>query len=162
MTKTRDQLFERLSSLGISTSTKEHSVVFTVSEAKALRGDFPGAHSKNLFLKDKKGKLWMIVCEEDRSIDMKQLRHTIGSGHLSFGAPDLLIQVLGVQPGSVSPFALINDVDCRVNVVLDAEMMNTSRLNFHPLENSATTSITPNDLILFIKSCGHLPVILNL
>lgn len=162
MPKTRDQLFEHLDNLGIETATIEHAAVYTVDESKAERGELEGGHCKNLFLKDKKGDIWLVVCLEDRAIDMKALRHKIGSNHLSFGKPDLLMEILGIEPGSVTPFALINDADCRVNVVLDAEMMAHSALHYHPLVNNATTSIGPEDLLAFIRSCGHEPAVVTL
>ena len=160
--KNQDDLFRRFEELAVKTATKEHAAVFTVEEAKAVRGNLPGAHSKNLYLKDKKKQLWLVVCLEDRPIDMKQLRHTIGAGNLSFGKPDVLKQVLGVEPGSVTPFALINDAENQVRVVLDREMMAAEWLNFHPLINTKTTQIAPDDLLRFIKSCGHEPVIVDL
>jgi len=155
MENTKEDLFERLNHLGIKTQTVEHLPAYTVEDAKALRGELLGAHSKNLFLKDKKGQLWLIVCLEDRNINMKTLRDKIGSAHLSFGKPDLLMEVLGVLPGSISPFALINDSELRVRVVLDHEMMTFDYLNFHPLENTATTQISRGALLKFIKFCGH-------
>jgi Ala-tRNA(Pro) deacylase len=160
--KTREQLFEHLTDLGIETSTIEHAPAFTVSDSKAFRGELPGAHCKNLFLKDKKGDIWLVVTLEDRALDMKGLRHRIGSSHLSFGKPELLMGILGIAPGSVTPFALINDLECRVNVVLDAEMMAYEVLNCHPLLNSATTAIAPDDLLTFIRFCGHEPAIVSL
>ena len=162
MPKTREELFEHLANLGIETSTVEHPPAFTVEDSKAFRGELSGAHCKNLFLKDKKGEIWLVVSLEDRAIDMKDLRHRIGSNHLSFGKPELLMEILGIEPGSVTPFALINDAENRVNVVLDAEMMAHRTLNYHPLVNSATTAIAPDDLIVFIRSCGHEPVVVSL
>lgn len=162
MQKTREQLFDHLADLGIETSTIEHPPVFTVEEAKSLRGELDGAHCKNLFLKDKKGAIWLVVSLEDRAIDMKELRHKIGSHHLSFGKPDLLMEILGIEPGSVTPFSLINDSEGRVNVVLDQEMMAYEVLNYHPLANTATTAITPGDLLVFIRSCGHEPAVVAL
>ena len=151
----KEDLFERLNHLGIQTQTVEHMPVYTVDEAKAFRSELSGAHSKNLFLKDKKGQLWLVVCLEDRNINMKTLKDKIGSAHLSFGKPDLLMEVLGVLPGSISPFALINDSKLKVNVVLDLEMIEFDYLNFHPLINTATTQILKTDILKFIKSCGH-------
>lgn len=155
MIKTKEDLFERLNHLGIKIQTIEHPPAYKVEDAKAQRGNLSGAHSKNLFLKDKKGQLWLVVCLEDRSINLKDLKDIIGSSHLSFGNPDLLMEVLGVAPGSVSPFALINDSELRVRLVLDQEMMVFDYLNFHPLENTATTQISREDMLKFIKSCGH-------
>ena len=159
MPATREDLFARLKFLGISTETLDHPPVFTVEEARALRGDIPGGHCKNLFLKDDKGAIWLIVCLEDAQIDLKTAPARIGSRRLSFGKPDLLMEVLGVEPGSVTPFALINDTARRVNVVLDAAMMANALVNFHPLRNDATTTICSVDLVTFIESCGHTPKI---
>lgn len=159
---TREKLFERLAKLDIETQTVEHAAAFTVEQAKAHRGDITGAHAKNLFLKDKKGVFWLVVCLEDRQIDMKELKSKIGSAHLSFGKPEALMEMLGVEPGSVSPFTLLNDTTRQVRVVLDQEMMDGSALNFHPLENTATTQISPEGLLLFITSTGHQPDIIAL
>jgi Ala-tRNA(Pro) deacylase len=159
---TETDLYKRLDDLGVKTETAEHAAVFTVEEAKAARGSLSGAHSKNLFLKDKKKQFWLVVCLEDRPIDMKQLRHKIGAGNLSFGKPDVLLDILGVEPGSVTPFALINDTDNAVRVVLDKEMMAAEHLNFHPLTNTKTTQVTPEGLLRFIESCGHAPDIVDL
>ncbi|MGH6874058.1 MAG: prolyl-tRNA synthetase associated domain-containing protein [Aestuariivirgaceae bacterium] len=158
----REKLFARLAGLGIATTTREHPPVFTVEEARALRGEIPGAHCKNLFLKDKEGALWLIVCLEDRRVDMKALPTRIASGRLSFGRPEILRQFLGVDPGAVTPFALINAPPAAVNVVLDAEMMRHDLVNYHPLENSATTTIAAADLLKFIRACGHDPKIVDL
>lgn len=157
MPATRDDLLARFNALGIETTTRDHPPVYTVEEAKALRGEIPGGHCKNLFLKDDKGNIWLIVCLEEAEIDLKAAPGRIGSRRLSFGKPDLLREVLGVEPGSVTPFGLINDIEKRVNVVLDAAMMAHEYLSYHPLENTATTTIRPDDLLAFIRSCGHEP-----
>jgi len=157
MPATRQQLLDRLNTLGIETSTKEHAPVYTVEEARALRGEIPGGHCKNLFLKDDKGNLWLIVCLEEAEVDLKAAPAKIGSRRLSFGRAELLREVLGVEPGSVTPFGLINDTEQRVNVVLDAGMMAHELLNYHPLENTATTTIRAADLVAFIRACGHEP-----
>ena len=157
MPATREDLLSRLEALGIQTQTRDHPPVFTVEEARKLRGEIPGGHCKNLFLKDDKGGLWLVVCLEDAQIDLKAAPAKIGSRRLSFGKPDLLMEALGVETGSVTPFAVINDAACRVNVVLDAAMMAPDRLNFHPLRNDATTTIAARDLVTFIESCGHRP-----
>jgi Ala-tRNA(Pro) deacylase len=158
----RADLFARLADLGIETTTREHPPVFTVDEARTLRGEIPGAHCKNLFLKDKEGALWLIVCLEDRRVDLKALPARIGSGRLSFGRPELLRRFLGVDPGAVTPFALINATPASVNVVLDAEMIRHVLVNYHPLENTATTTIAAADLVKFIRACGHDPKIIDL
>lgn len=157
MPATRDDLFARFEALGLETATRNHAPVFTVEEARALRGEIPGGHCKNLFLKDDKGKIWLIVCLEEAQVDLKAAPARIGSRRLSFGKPELLREVLGVEPGSVTPFGLINDTERRVNVVLDAAMMAHELVNYHPLENTATTTIRPADLVTFIRSCGHEP-----
>ena len=157
MPATREDLFARFNALGIETMTKDHAPVYTVEEAQALRGEIPGGHCKNLFLKDDKGNIWLIVCLEEAQVDLKSAPAKIGSRRLSFGKPELLKEVLGVEPGSVTPFGLINDTEKRVNVVLDAAMMAHELVNYHPLENTATTTSRSADLVTFIRSCGHEP-----
>ncbi len=160
MPATREELYARLRELGIETKSWDHDPVFTVDEAKALRGEIPGGHCKNLFLKDKKGQLWLVVTLEEAQVDLKSLPAKIGAARLSFGKPDLLLEVLGIEPGSVTPFAVINDTSQRVNVILDEKMMAEEVLNFHPLKNDATTTIRSQDLHAFIEACGHAPKII--
>ena len=156
MSATEQELFKKLEELGIETHTYRHQPVYTVEENKALRGDLPGGHCKNLFLRDKKRNMWLVVAEEDRTIDLKSLRRRLDtSGNLSFGNAELLAEILGVEPGSVTPFALINDPDHRVRVVLDRKMLGHEVLNYHPLENAATTAIRPEDLVRFVEAFGH-------
>lgn len=162
MTHSKEGLLARLDQLGIAAKTHEHPPLFTVEQSQALRGEIAGGHSKNLFLKDKKGQIWLVVAEEDAAIDLKRLHTVIGSARLSFGSADLLEEVLGVKPGSVTPFGLINDKDRRVKVVLDTRLMAHDMVNFHPLTNEATTSLAPDDLLRFIADCGHEPVIVAL
>ena len=157
MPATRQDLFARLEELGIASSTLEHEAVFTVAESSRLERELPGGHTKNLFLKDKKDKLYLVVALGSAHIDLKTLHKQLGSDRLSFGKPALLMEVLGVPAGSVTPFALINDKSCRVTVILDADMMRHERLNYHPLENTATTNIAREDLVSFIRACGHEP-----
>jgi Ala-tRNA(Pro) deacylase len=152
----------RLRELGISVTTREHPAVFTVEQSRALRGNLAGAHCKNLFLKDKKDNLWLLVALEDTPVDLKLLRRAIGSGHLSFGKARLLAEVLGVDAGAVTPFALINDTEARVNVLLQRSMLKHAILNYHPLVNTATTTIRSEDLLKFIYACGHTPHIVSL
>ncbi len=158
---TPEELFARLEALGIETQTHHHEPLFTVDESKRLRGLIPGGHCKSLFLKAKKGGLWLVVTLEDRKLDLKALARRLGAGALSFGKPALLMEVLGVPPGAVTPFALINDASLRVKVVLDKEMMALDLVNYHPLTNEATTTIRPEDLLAFIAACGHEPVIID-
>ena len=161
MVKSRDDLFARLEALGIATETYHHAPVFTVEEAQTQCGHLPGGHCKNLFLKDKKGRLWLVVTLDNQPIDLKSLSKALGCQRFSFGKPALLLEVLGVTPGSVTPFALINDTHVRVSVVLDAAMMARDRLNYHPLTNDATTAITPQGLHDLIVSFGHSPRIFD-
>jgi Ala-tRNA(Pro) deacylase len=162
MPATRTELFARLSELGIATRTAEHRPVFTVAESEMLEQDVPGGHTKNLFLKDAKDKLFLVTAESHSKIDLKSLHKVLGCARLSFGKPELLQAVLGVAPGSVTPFALINDHACSVAFVLDAQLMGYERINCHPLENTATTNIAREDLLRFIRACGHEPRILHL
>jgi Ala-tRNA(Pro) deacylase len=158
-----DDLFARFAALGIETVTHKHPPLYTVEESKRLRGELPGGHCKSLFLKDKKDRLWLVVALEDRAIDLKALRRRLGAAStLSFGRPELLKEILGVEPGSVTPFGLINDADQRVTVVLDKAMLDHDPLNYHPLTNAATTAIAPADLLRFITACGHEQIVLDL
>jgi len=158
MPATPDQLFTALDALGIKHSTVKHPPVFTVEQAAALRGEVPGGHTKNLFLRDKKNALYLVVAEEDAAIDLKGLHRVLGaSGRFSFGSADLLLEVWGVTPGSVTPFGAINDTQGRVTVVLDVPMMEHETLNYHPLVNTMTTSIARDDLVKFLESTGHMP-----
>lgn len=159
---TPDQLFACLDALGIAHNTYTHPPVFTVAEAVALRGQLPGGHCKSLFLKDKKGGLWLVVALEERRIDLKRLADALGAPRFSFGNADLLYDMLGVKPGSVTPFALVNDREHRITIVLDGDMLEHDPLNYHPLENDRTTAIAPADLLRFIEACGHTPRILDL
>src|SRR5262245_42160875 len=153
MPATPADLAAMLLRLGITSTTVSHAPVFTVAEARALRGQIPGAHTKNLFLVDKKGALFLVTAPEDAAIDLKHLHHVIGaSGRLSFGKPDLLMAVLGVPPGAVTPFAAMNDAAGRVAVVLDAALASAETINAHPLTNAATTTIATRDLLAFLAA----------
>jgi Ala-tRNA(Pro) deacylase len=153
-------LFACLDRLGIAHATVTHPAVFTVEEARTLRGKIPGGHTKNLFLKDKRGALFLVVAPEDAVVELKTLHQKLGAGRFSFGSADLLREVLGVEPGSVTPFGTINDEAGRVQVVLDAGMMRHARLNYHPLVNTMTTTIARDDLVRFLEATGHTPRIL--
>lgn len=162
MPKSPDELFARFKELGIETTTHTHPPLFTVEESQRLRGDLPGGHCKSLFFKDRKDQYWLVVTLEDRPVDIKRLEARLGSARLSFARPERLMEVLGVIPGSVTPFALINDAQRQVTVILDKQMLDRDPLNYHPLHNAATTAIAPADLIAFIKSCGHEPRVVEL
>lgn len=157
---TRADLLARLADLGIETATHDHDAVFTVAESREVKATLPGAHSKNLFLKDKKGRVFLVTAEGDAAIDLKAISDKIGaSGRVTFGKPELLFDLVGVRPGSVTPFGIVNDAGGRVTVVIDAAMMAHDILNFHPLENTATTSIRREDFVRFLEACGHPPLI---
>jgi len=159
---TPEELFARLESLGILTDTTWHAPVFTVEEAQAARGDMPGTHCKCLFLRDKKGALWLVVAEETARVDLKALAVRLGADRFSFASPERLRTHLGVEPGSVTPFALINDAGRTVRVALDAAMLDGGKLHYHPLTNAATTRIAAADLLKFVRACGHEPEIVML
>jgi Ala-tRNA(Pro) deacylase len=158
MAATSADLFAFLDRLGVPHSTVRHAPLFTVDQSQALRGVIPGGHTKNLFLKDKKDALFLVVALEDAAIELKGLHRRLGaSGRFSFGSADLLRAVLGVEPGSVTPFAAMNDSEGRVTVVLDAAMMTHDTLNYHPLDNTMTTSIGRGGLVRFLEATGHVP-----
>ena len=152
-----EELFQRLDELGINHKTTHHEALFTVEQSQNIRGQIPGAHNKNLFLRDKKKQNWLVCTLEDKDIDLKSLAVLIGSARLSFGSAFRLEESLGVKPGSVTAFALINDPECKVRVVLDTAMLEHKQVNFHPLVNTMTTSISSQDLLRFVAACGHVP-----
>jgi len=151
------QLFAKLAALGIDQRTVEHPPVFTVEEAKALLGNLPGHHIKNLFLRNKKEEMWLVVALEDRAIDIKRLGEALGAGRLSFGSPERLRRHLGVEPGSVTPFALVNDETRVVRLALDRGLAEGGAINAHPLVNTMTTAIATADLLLLFEATGHAP-----
>jgi Ala-tRNA(Pro) deacylase len=155
----RAELLAYLDDLNIATTTVEHPPLFTVEQSRALRGEIGGAHTKNLFLKDKKDKVYLVVAEENALIDMKTLHQKIGSARLSFGRPELLMKLLGVIPGAVTPFGVFNDREGNVTVILDETLMRAEKLNFHPLENTATTTIPRDGFLAFLRATGHEPTI---
>jgi Ala-tRNA(Pro) deacylase len=159
---TPEELFEHFDALGIVHHTYSHPPVFTVAEATALRGSLAGGHCKSLFLKDKKGGFWLVVMLEECRTDLKKLAGRLGAPRFSFGGAADLYRLLGVRPGSVTPFALVNDVDHCVTPVLDALMLKCDLLNYHPLENDRTTTITPADLLRLIAASGHQPRVVDL
>ena len=163
MPATRDDLMAFLDGAGIATTTVEHAAVFTVAESQALRGRIPGGHAKNLFLKDRKGNLFLLVAEESAAVDLKRVHEALGGqGKVSFGSAELLREVWGVEPGSVTPFGALNDCDGRVAVALDAALLAHGAVNVHPLVNTATTTIAADDLLKFLRATGHEPKIVTL
>jgi Ala-tRNA(Pro) deacylase len=157
MPATPAELFALLDRLGIAHATITHPALFTVEQSRALRGQIAGGHTKNLFLRDKRGEFYLVVALEDAVIALKSLHHRLGAGRFSFGAPDAMREHLGVEPGSVTPFAAMNDTAGRVTVVLDHAMLAHEVLNFHPLVNTMTTSIPRAGLLKFLAATGHEP-----
>ena len=155
MPATRQQLFDRLDALGIAHRTVDHPPVFTVEEGESIKADMPGGHTKNLFLADKKGALVLVSALGETQVPVNRLHRHLGCGRFSFGKPDVMAGVLGVTPGSVTAFALMNDTGGRVRFVLDAALTRHDPVNFHPLSNDATTAVSCKDLIRFAEATGH-------
>lgn len=161
-TPAEEALFQQLDTLGVNHETHRHAPLFTVEESQALRGTLPGAHIKNLFLRDKKKNIWLVTALENRQIDLKALRKQLGAkGNLSFGNADLLMEVLGVIPGAVTPFGVLNDREGRATMVLDQAILDHEWVNAHPLRNDRTTAIAPDGLLRFLEDCQHPPTILD-
>ncbi len=158
---TRADLLAVLDRLGVAHKTVEHPPVFTVSEGEAIKAEMPGGHTKNLFLKDKKGALILISALQSSEIPLKGLHRALGCGRLSFADADRLYEALGVRPGSVTAFAILNDPDRRVRFILDAALMAHDPVNFHPLENTATTAVSPDGLLDFVRAMGREPEIVD-
>lgn len=146
---------------GIAYIHHTHPPLHTVEESRELRGDLPGAHVKNMFLKDKKDRLWLVTCLEHRRIRIRDLEKRVGAAKASFGKPELLWEVLGIRPGAVSPFGLINDEDRHVTPILDRQMLEVDPINAHPLHNEATTGISNADFRRFFDITGHEPIIID-
>ena len=159
--RTRADLFALLDRHGIEHTTLEHPAVFRVGDGEAVKAALPGAHTKNLFLKDAKRRLWLISAQDSTAIDLKTLHRTIGAARLSFGSPDLLLETLGVTPGSVTALALINDTEHRIGFVLDAALAEAAVVNFHPLANTATTSLTQSGFRRFLEIIAVAPIIVD-
>ncbi len=162
MSKTPEDLFALFSDIGIQYTNHEHPAVFTVEEAGLHHEGIEGAHSKNLFFKDKKKQLFLVVTLSDKPINIKEMAKIIGAKNLSFAKPDLLMAVLGMIPGAVTPFAAVNIKGHEVNIILDEEMMENDLLNFHPLVNTATTTIAASDLVKFLEHIGQAPKVIRL
>ncbi len=164
MPETPESLLSRLAALGIETRTVSHPPVFTVEESKALRPDLPGGHSKNLFLKPAKGEgpFLLAVLEEDRRVSVNALARSLGVPRVAFGPAEELVAQLGVEPGSVTPFGLVNATPGAVRPVFDRGLMEGHEwVNFHPLTNSMTTAIRPADLLRFLRHLGHAPEVVD-
>lgn len=152
---TPQMLLNYLENLHISYKLFNHQPIFTVAEGEHLKEQIPGIHCRNLFVRDKQESMFLVVAANETRIDMKKLAPLLGCGRLSFGSPERLWQYLGIRPGSVCPFCILNDTQKKVRIVLDATMMKAKTVNYHPLDNAMTIGISPDDLIKFIQSTGH-------
>ena len=162
MPATPQQLLSLLDELNFETKTYEHDAVFTVEESSKIKEDIPGGHTKNLFLKDKKGNFFLIVAEGTAEIKLNAVHGLIGAkGRVSFGKPDALMELLGVKPGSVTAFAPMNDKNNLVKVVIDEPLLRYDLINCHPLTNTMTTTISREDLLAFLAHVGHDPEIIK-
>ena len=159
--KTRSDLIAFFDAHAIAHDTTDHPAVFRVGEGEGIKDGIPGAHTKNLFLKDAKGRLWLISAQDDTAIDLKRLHTVIGSARLSFGSAELMEQALGVTPGSVTAFGLINDVERRLTFVLDRRLAQAERVNFHPLTNTATTGVSREGFAAFLAALGVTPIVVD-
>jgi len=158
---TRADLIAFLDAHGVAHSTLDHPAVFHVGEGEEFKAALPGGHTKNLFLKDAKGQLWLVSALGETRVDLKRLPAAIGSAKLSFGSAALMEEALGVTPGSVTAFALINDAERRVRFVLDAALARADPVNFHPLVNTATTAVSQAGLRTFLAALGVVPLIVD-
>jgi Ala-tRNA(Pro) deacylase len=162
MPLTPQQLLSRLEAVGIKTRTVEHAALFTVAQSQSLRGDLPGGHTKNLFLKDKKGRFFLIACREGATVDLKRLHERVGaSGRFSFGNAEQLMDKLGVEPGAVTLFGVVNDLRGEVTVALDRGLLAYDIINAHPLTNTMTTALARDDLLRFLETTNHTPLVID-
>ncbi|MDZ7629460.1 MAG: prolyl-tRNA synthetase associated domain-containing protein [Parvularculaceae bacterium] len=164
MPAARADLFARLDALGLEHRTVNHPAIFTVEEGRSFKAAMPGGHSKNLFLKDKKDRLFLAICHCDTDVDLVAYGKLAGAkGRLSFGKPDLMTATLGVLPGAVTPFALVNEsAGALTEVAVDTALMGWPEVWFHPLENTASTAVAPEALLAFIRACGFEPRLVDL
>ena len=160
-TKGEAELYALFRQHGIGWTRHSQPPLHTVEENRALRGELPGAHVKNMFLKDRKGQLWLVTCLEDRQIRIRDQEKEIGAQKCSFAKPEVLWQAVGLRPGAVSPFGLINDPGHAVRVVLDRQMLNFDPINAHPLHNEATMAISVADFRRFLRITGHEPLLVD-
>lgn len=159
--KTRSDLIAFFDAHGVEHHTTDHVAVFRVGEGDGIKDKIPGAHTKNLFLKDAKGRLWLISAQDDTAIDLKRLHTVIGSARLSFGPAEMMEQTLGVTPGSVTAFGLINDTERQVTFILDRRLADAERVNFHPLTNTATTGVSRGGFAAFLAALGITPMVVD-
>lgn len=157
----RETLLAKLDELGISHKTHDHAPIFTVAEGADIKAKLAGGHTKNLFLKDKSGALFLVCALGDTEIAVNKLHKELGCKRLSFGKADLLLEKLGVTPGSVTLFSVINDTNREVTLVLDKALFDFALVNFHPLKNDATTAISSADMITYAEATQHTPIIID-
>jgi Ala-tRNA(Pro) deacylase len=162
MPATPADLFALFDDLGIVHSTIEHPPFFTVEEGRPWHDKIPGLHCKNLFIKDRKGGIWLVVMPADKRADLGRLEKALGAPRFSFARPDVLQEVLALTPGSVTPFGLINDTQRCVTVILDEEMFDSEWVNFHPLHNAASTTLRSADLLRFVRALSYEPIVVRL
>lgn len=159
---TPEDLFKILRNIEIPYSLHHHRPIFTVADGEDLKAEIPGVHCRNLFLRDKKKKMFLIVAANETAIDLKKLQPLIGADRLSFGSADRLWENLGIRQGYVSPFCVVNDTDHKVGLVLDKSMMDAEIVNYHPMDNGMTVGLSPEDLLKFFDHTGHDPQILDM
>ncbi len=159
---TPDELLTRLEAAGIPSRTLEHAAVFTVEEARAVRDQLPGAHTKNLFLRNRKGRMWLVTVQADRVVDLWALGEALGAGRFSFASEERLMLWLGLRKGSVTPFGLVNDREGQVTFALEGALLEAELINIHPLINTRTTALEPRELMRFCAELGHEAVVLEL
>lgn len=157
----RASLLDWMADRGIDQTTHDHPAVFRVEEGLELKAALPGVHTKNLFLKDAKGRLWLISAAQDTVIDLKRAHVPMGAARLSFGNETLMFETLGVRPGSVTALGLINDVDRRVTFVLDRRLHEADIVNFHPLINTATTALGQDAFRRFLTLIDREPIVVD-
>ncbi|MCB2012700.1 MAG: prolyl-tRNA synthetase associated domain-containing protein [Geminicoccaceae bacterium] len=160
--RTRSDLMAFLADMNMDVTVTDHPPVFTVDEAQLHTAHLPGGHVKNLFLVDKTGEYWLVTCLDGQPLKVNALARFLGAPRFSFAKEEPLFELLGVRPGSVTPLALINDVACRVRPVIDEKLLRHERVNVHPLENTATVTLSSGDLLRFMRSFGHEPLIVDL
>ncbi|HLJ65258.1 MAG TPA: prolyl-tRNA synthetase associated domain-containing protein [Stellaceae bacterium] len=159
----RTRLRDRFTALGITAPTVPYPRHATIEEGKRLRGEMAGTFTKNLLLKDKKGRLFLLAIHEDRALDLKTLHTLLGAnGRLGFAAAERMVELLGVAPGALTPLGIINDREGLVTVVVDAILMGAQQVNFHPLINTESTGLAPEELLRFIRSCAREPMVVDL
>ena len=154
---TPERVLDRLSELGVQHHTVRHAILRTVADSKTHRHDSEGGYSKNLFLRNKKGLMWLVTLHEDRLVDLRRLGTHIGAGRVSFASPQRLMRFLGVVPGAVTPLAVINDHDHQVATIIDSKLLQFDKVHFHPCDNSLTTTLSSDGLLSFMGDCEHVP-----